>query len=172
MAFLSGNVFVAGPVAIAREIPATTPTDSAVLSGLRITGTEFLLSFALAAVIGVALGAVLGATVKVFQPMRHLLQISFALPQVAIYPIFTLWLGVGFSSKVAFGVTHGLFPVVLGTMAATKLVHRSLIDSARAMGAGRATIIRKVVLPSVLPDVVTSLRLASALCLLGVLLAG
>jgi ABC-type nitrate/sulfonate/bicarbonate transport system permease component len=165
-----GSLFVAGPVAIARALPATV-TDGAVVDALGTTALEFAVAFVIAAAAGVLLGALLGATQRAYGPTHHLLQIIFALPQVALYPLFVLWLGVEFSSKVAFGVTHGIFPVLLGTMVATKLVDRTLVDSVRAMGGGRATIIRKVILPSILPDVVSSLRVAAALTLLGVLLA-
>lgn len=169
-AFLADSLFVAPP---SRIVLAATDTlgDLATLRALRATAAEFALAFALAAVTGVLLGAGLGATRRVFGPSRNLIQVAFALPQVAIYPLFILWLGVGFSSKVAFGLSHGIFPVVLGTMAATKLVDRTLVEAIRAMGGGRFEVFRKVVLPSILPDIVSALRVAAALCLLGVLLA-
>lgn len=168
--FLQGSLFLAGPVDIARALPGTV-SDPHVREALAVTAGEFLLAFVIATVAGVLLGALLGATRRAFGPSRNLLQMAFSLPQVALYPLFVLWLGIGFSSKVVFGVTHGIFPVLLGTMAATKLVDANLITSVRAMGGGRATVIRKVVLPSILPDVVSSLRVAAALTLLGVLLA-
>jgi ABC-type nitrate/sulfonate/bicarbonate transport system permease component len=168
--FLEGSLFLAGPVDIALALPGTI-NDPDVREALAVTAGEFLLAFSIATVAGVLLGAMLGATRRAFGPGRNLLQMAFSLPQVALYPLFVLWLGIGFSSKVVFGVTHGIFPVLLGTMAATKLVDANLITSVRAMGGGRATVIRKVVLPSILPDVVSSLRVAAALTLLGVLLA-
>lgn len=164
------SLFLAGPVAIAGALPGTL-TDPEILEALALTAAEFLVAFSVVAVAGVLLGAALGATQATFQPARNLLQVAFSLPQVALYPLFILWLGIGFSSKVVFGVTHGIFPMVLGTMAATKMVDRNLIDSVRAMGGGRVMIVRKVVLPSILPDVVSSLRVAAALTLLGILLA-
>lgn len=169
-AFFRESLFLAGPVAIVGALPETL-TDPEVLDALALTAAEFLVAFLIVAVAGSLLGATLGATQAAFRPARNLLQIAFSLPQVALYPLFVLWLGIEFSSKVAFGVTHGIFPMVLGTMAATKMVDQSLIDSVRAMGGGRVTIVRKVVLPSILPDVVSSLRVAAALTLLGVLLA-
>jgi len=168
--YLQDSLFLAGPVAILQALPGTL-TDPAVRQALALTAAEFLLAFSLATVVGVLLGAVLGRTRRAFSPSRNLLQMAFSLPQVALYPLFVLWLGIGFSSKVVFGFTHGIFPVLLGTMAATKLVDQNLITSVRAMGGGRATVIRKVILPSILPDVVSSLRVAAALTLLGVLLA-
>lgn len=168
--FFRDSLFLAGPVAILVALPGTL-TDPEILEALAVTAVEFLVAFSVVAVAGVVLGAALGATRAAFQPSRNLLQVAFSLPQVALYPLFILWLGIGFSSKVAFGVTHGIFPMVLGTMAATKLVDRNLIDSMRAMGGGGVTIARKVVLPSILPDIVSSLRVAAALTLLGILLA-
>lgn len=169
-AFLTDSMFVAPPSRIALAVTDTLG-DPATLQALRVTAVEFVLALGLAGICGIALGTGLGATRRVFGPSRNLLQVAFTLPQVAIYPLFVLWLGVGFSSKVAFGVSHGIFPVVLGAMAATRLVDRTLIDAVRAMGGGRLDVVRKVVLPSILPDIVAALRVAAALCLLGVLLA-
>ncbi|WP_246630166.1 ABC transporter permease subunit [Modestobacter lapidis] len=168
--YLQDSLFLAGPVAIVQAIPGTL-SDPAVREALAITAGEFLLAFAIATIAGVLFGALLGATRRAFAPSRNLLQMAFSLPQVALYPLFVLWLGFGFSSKVVFGITHGIFPVLLGTMAATKMVDPNLVTSVRAMGGGRRTILRKVVLPSILPEVVSSLRVAAALTLLGVLLA-
>ena len=168
--YLQDSLFLAGPVAIAQALPATV-SDPAVRESLAVTAGEFLVAFALATVAGVLFGALLGATRRAFAPSRNLLQMAFSLPQVALYPLFILWLGFGFSSKVAFGFTHGIFPVLLGTMAATKMVDANLITAIRAMGGRRRTVVRKVVLPSILPEVVSSLRVAAALTLLGVLLA-
>jgi NitT/TauT family transport system permease protein len=169
-AFFQGSIFIAAP---SRIVGAATELlrDPAVLRALRITAIEFGVAFGIAAVAGVLLGAALGVTRRLFGPMRNLLQVAFTLPQVAVYPLFVLWLGVGFGSKVAFGVTHGIFPVLLATMTATRLVDASLVDAVRAMGGGRGELLRKVVLPSILPDIVSALRVAAALSLLGVLLA-
>ncbi|MGH3326277.1 MAG: ABC transporter permease [Streptomycetales bacterium] len=168
--FFPDSLFVAPPSRIALATIGTLQ-DPHYVQALRATAVEFVVAFLLAGVAGVLLGAGLGATRRLFSPARNLIQVAFALPQVAVYPLFVLWLGVGFSSKVAFGVTHGIFPVLLGTMAAVKLVDGTLIDAVRAMGGGRLEVFRKVVLPSVLPDIVSALRIAAALCLLGVLLA-
>jgi NitT/TauT family transport system permease protein len=97
--------------------------------------------------------------------------VLYTLPLVPFYPLFVLWLGLGFRSEVAFGAVHGVVPVVLGTMAAASRVDPLLVTAARSMGASRRRALSMVVLPASVPDVVGALRIGAALCLLGVLLA-
>jgi NitT/TauT family transport system permease protein len=97
--------------------------------------------------------------------------VLYTVPQVPFYPLFMLWFGLGFKSEVAFGVTHGIIPIIFGTMAAVAQVDQRLVDGARAMGASPLQRIRVVVLPAIVPGVVGALRVGSSLCLIGVLVA-
>jgi NitT/TauT family transport system permease protein len=141
------------------------------IAGLGVTTGRFLVAFAITAVVGVALGLVLGRAGWVMPPARDVFTVLYTLPLVPFYPLFVLWLGLGFRSEVAFGVVHGVVPVVLGTMAAAARVDPALVTAARSMGAGRRRALTMVVLPATVPDVVGALRIGAALCLLGVLLA-
>lgn len=169
-AFIDARDFIAPPSDVFPAIPEMLG-EQRVIEGLWVTLQEFLLAFVIASTLGILAGTSLGITRRLFGPSRNLLQILFTLPQVALYPLFVLWLGVGFNSKVAFGVTHGFFPVVLTTMAAAREVEPSLLESVRAMGGGRIDALRKVVLPAIVPHVVAGLRVGAAITLLAVLLA-
>ena len=141
------------------------------LHGLGVTTVRFLAAFAITAVLGVGLGLVLGRAGRLMPPARDVFGVLYTLPLVPFYPLFVLWLGLGFRSEVAFGAVHGVVPVVLGTMAAAARVDPTLITAARSMGASRRRALSMVVLPASVPDVVGALRIGAALCLLGVLLA-
>jgi NitT/TauT family transport system permease protein len=168
--FLPGNKFVAPPSDVVRAFPDVL-RDDRVIDGLVLTGKEFGLAFAIAGGLGILFGASIGMTRRLFGPTRNLLQVLFTLPQVALYPLFVLWLGVGIDSKVAFGVTHGFFPVALTTMMAARTVDPNLVTAVRAMGGGRWRVLTKAVLPWIVPDIVAGLRIGASLTLLGVLLA-
>jgi NitT/TauT family transport system permease protein len=156
------RVFTAGLAALA---------DRETLAGLGVTTGRFLAAFVVTAVAGVGLGLVLGRAGRLTPPARDIFTVLYTLPLVPFYPLFVLWLGLGFRSEVAFGAVHGMVPVALGTMAAASRVDETLITAARAMGAGRRRAVTMVVLPATVPDVVGALRIGAALSLLGVLLA-
>jgi ABC-type nitrate/sulfonate/bicarbonate transport system permease component len=145
--------------------------DGATLSGLWVTTLRFLTAFGITAVVGVGLGLALGRAGGFVPAARDVVTVLYTLPLVPFYPLFVLWLGLGFRSEVAFGAIHGVVPVILGSMAASARVDENLVVAARAMGASRGRTLTMVVLPATVPDVVGSLRIGAALSLLGVLLA-
>ena len=145
--------------------------DSETLGGLGVTTVRFLAAFAVTALVGVPLGLALGRAGRLAPPARDVFTVLYTLPLVPFYPLFVLWLGLGFRSEVAFGAVHGVVPVVLGTMAAASRVDGTLVTAARSMGASRGRTLTMVVFPATVPDVVGALRVGAALSLLGVLLA-
>lgn len=161
--------FVAAPSEIVTRGVDVFSSESTV-QALRVTAGEFVLAFVIAAVAGVLLAAVLGSRKQTLLFSRDVLQILFAMPQVAVYPLFILFLGIGQQSKIAFGVTHGIFPIVLTTMSGIRNLKPGLSEAVRAMGGGRVDVLVKAVLPAIAPDVITGLRVGASLTLVGVLL--
>src|SRR5262249_56788236 len=95
----------------------------------------------------------------------------YGTPQVTILPLFVLYFGIGPASKIAFGVSHGFFPIVMTVVAGVQNIKPILLTSARAMGASRRQILRYVVFPHMIPSFFAGMRLAMTGVLLGVLLA-
>ena len=95
----------------------------------------------------------------------------YATPQVTILPLFILYFGIGPAAKIAFGASHGMFPVMLAVVTGMETVRPDLLRAAEAMGASRGQRFLHVVLPSILPGLFTAMRVAMSAVLLGVLLA-
>ena len=148
-----------------------------VLTGetLRLVGYttyRFLAAFAITAVAGTAIGLLLGRVNRhVHLGGRDIVSVLYALPMAPFYPLFVLWLGLGDGSEIAFGVIHGILPVILMTMTAGAAVEPSVLDSGRAMGAGRVQRMLFLIVPACLPEIISALKIGAALSLLGVLLA-
>ncbi len=134
------------------------------------TAVAFLLSAAISVGAGVLLGCLLGLNRLVGRVLEPVLSSFYALPKVTLYPVVLLLFGLGFSAKVAFGVMHGLVPIVLLTMNAVRQVRPVHLRAARAMRLGPAQTIVTVVLPSILPEVLGGVRIGVPLALLGVLI--
>jgi NitT/TauT family transport system permease protein len=95
----------------------------------------------------------------------------YGMPQITILPLFILSFGIGAASKIAFGVTHGVFPVVVTVVAGVQNLKPILVTSARSMGASRWQMFRHVIFPHMVPSFFAGMRLGMSGVLLGVLLA-
>jgi ABC-type nitrate/sulfonate/bicarbonate transport system permease component len=167
---VSGNGYIAPPSAALTE-GVRDFLDAGGLEGLWQTTSRYVTAFAVVAACGPLLGLALGRLGgPLFGGARDVLTVLFALPMVPFYPLLVLWFGLGAGSEVVFGIIHGLVPVVLMTMIASRTVPTALIDSGRSMGASRWQVLVRVAAPAVLPDVMGALKVGGALTLLGVLL--
>jgi NitT/TauT family transport system permease protein len=95
----------------------------------------------------------------------------YGTPQVTILPLFILYFGIGPASKIAFGVTHGMFPIMVTVIAGVQNIKPILLTSAKSMGASRWHMFRWVIFPHMIPSFFSGMRLAMTGVLLGVLLA-
>ena len=95
----------------------------------------------------------------------------YGTPQVTILPLFVLYFGIGPASKIAFGVTHGFFPLIVAVVAGVQNIKPIFLISARSMGATRMQVLRHIVFPHMIPSFFSGMRLAMSGVLLGVLLA-
>jgi NitT/TauT family transport system permease protein len=142
-----------------------------VLDALRRTFWELAAAFALSVMLGLAIGLAVGLRSFPRRSFMPIVLLLYGMPQVTILPLFILYFGIGPASKIAFGVSHGVFPVILATVAGVQNLKPILVLSARAMGATRAQMLRFVVFPHMVPSFFSGLRLAMSGVLLGVLLA-
>jgi NitT/TauT family transport system permease protein len=141
---------------------------------LHDTGITFLrvvVAFVIAAPVALAVGFILGENVAVGRTLGPLFNLVLAVPQSIFLPIFVLLLGLGFTEKVVFGMTHVFFVVVINTMAAVREVPRGYALAARSWGAGRGRLFRDIYLPAMAPQVMTGLRFGLIFDIIGVLLA-
>ncbi|GAB7388023.1 ABC transporter permease [Bacillaceae bacterium] len=115
---------------------------------------------------GIIVGIMLGfskITEKIGLPIVNAL---YPVPKIAILPIIMLWLGIGEVSKVTVIAIAVFFPVVYSTYTGVTETQRLLIHVAVIFGAGRKEIIRKVIIPSALPMVLSGMRIAAGTALL------
>jgi NitT/TauT family transport system permease protein len=146
------------------------------LAGMVASGELFvhlgasLQRLALGFVIGGALGVIAGVTVGFFSRAEAvgtpLIAATFPVPKIALLPLLILWLGLGEPSKVAVIALGVFFPMAINTSAGVRQADPLLVRAAVAFGAGRWSVIRKVILPSALPMIFAGLRLAAGTALL------
>jgi NitT/TauT family transport system permease protein len=134
------------------------------------TMVAFAMALAISAVAGVALGLMLGMRRFAGEVAEPILSSFYTIPKVTLYPMMLLIFGLGMSAKVAFGVIHGMIPVMLFTIAAVKNIQPVLLRTARVLRLSPAQTALSVLAPAVTPEIITGLRVGFALTLLGVLI--
>jgi ABC-type nitrate/sulfonate/bicarbonate transport system permease component len=168
--FFLDRDFISPPSLVLLSLGSLLATPG-VPAALRLTLYEIAVGFVLAAVIGAGVGLFVGLGRFAHRSFMPIVLLLYGLPQVTILPIFVLLFGIGAASKIAFGVTHGMFPIMIAVAAGVQKINPVLVTSARSMGASRAQVLRHVIFPHMVPSFFTGLRLGMTGVLLGVLLA-
>src|SRR4249919_1613542 len=119
--------------------------------------------FGLGVVAGTLLGAVSGYWGLARQLLDPTLQALRAIPSIAWVPLFILWLGIFETSKIALIAVGVFFPVYLGVMGAILSVDRKIVEVGRTFRLSGPAMIRRILLPAVLPAYVVALRVGLGL---------
>jgi ABC-type nitrate/sulfonate/bicarbonate transport system permease component len=126
----------------------------------------------LAVLYAMIIGAVLGIVLGIFSSMpvgRWLLgpaiSVLYAIPKVGLITVFIILIGVGRSSHVALVVSAVMFVYFYAIRQGIEEVREDLTNALRGMGAGRLTLLRKLILPSAVPQLLGATRIALPLAL-------
>jgi NitT/TauT family transport system permease protein len=128
--------------------------------------TRSLAGFALAVVVSIPLGLLIGWYKPVAKLLSPLLEVFRNTAALAILPVFVLILGLGETSKIAIILYACAWPILLNTVSGVRTVDPLLIKSARSLGLGPLSLFQKVVLPAAVPTIFTGIRLAGAYSIL------
>jgi NitT/TauT family transport system permease protein len=169
LARIIGEDFLPGPV-LTLQVMAQGFSDGWLWKATLTTLSEVVPAFAIAAIVGLFFGAVLGLSRvwgEVFEP---LIVGVYAVPKVTLYPIFLLVFKVGAASKIAFGMFHGVFPVQIIAQTAIAHMRPVYLKVARSLNLSPAQTLIHVVIPALIPALVVGLRLGFSLTFIGVVL--
>jgi NitT/TauT family transport system permease protein len=126
--------------------------------------------FALAAVVGVTLGVVMGRSAVAAAFLSPIFSGTYPIPKIALFPIFIYLFGIGSLAKVVLVFLECLYPIVVTTHAGSRAVNRVLLWSAANMGASRGRILVRVVVPAAAPFIFAGLRIALPIAMVVVII--
>lgn len=144
---------------------AEHPAD--LLASLGTTAQAALIGFSASALIGIVLAiglSVSAVTRRAFYPYAVFFQ---TVPIVAIAPLLMIWCGPGLAAVAVSAFVVSIFPVIANTLAGLLSTDPALADLFRLHGAGRWARLWKLKLPSATPHIVTGLRIAAGLAVIG-----
>jgi NitT/TauT family transport system permease protein len=128
-----------------------------------------------AAFLGLALSAVLGVGVALMLSSSKWLERSLypyavffqTVPIISIAPLLVIWFGYGFSTVVVSALIVSIFPIIANTVAGFRSALKPLVELFRLYQASRWVTLRKLLLPSAVPYILTGIRISTGLALIG-----
>ena len=103
--------------------------------------------------------------------MSPFINFLFAIVEVAWIPIFVIWFGYGFKTILIALVCVVFFPLLYNTLVGARTVPQVFINAARSLGATRLQLVRDVILPAALPNIITGLRVGAGFAFRGLIFA-
>jgi len=136
---------------------------------MAVSAEAFVVGFALAIVVGIPVGLVMGWRRRAAFALDPLLTALYASPLIALAPLVIITAGVGMGARALLVFLLAVFPFVFNTFAGVRCTDPLLVSVVRSFGGTDRDLYVKVILPSVVPYVVAAARLAIGRGLIGVL---
>ena len=163
-------LFMTYPTAIARAAWEIS-MNGELLAALKQSLVPLSIGLAISIVGGVAIGVVMGQFWFVEYAIDPFVNALYAIPRIALVPLIILWAGLGVAGKIVILVSIAIFPVIINTYAGIKDVRGSLLEIGAAYSATRTQTFTKIVLPAAVPFIMTGIRLAVGLSIIGLVVA-
>jgi taurine transport system permease protein len=152
------------PSAVAvRALQMTTGKDAILLNDIKMSATRVLAGFTLSVLIGVPFGLVMGMNSTIRAALNPIISIIRPLPALSWIPLSMLWLGIDEQQKYAIVFMGCFASILVYTTDATMRVDPVLRRAARNLGASQAQVMRHVILPGALPDIMSALKVILAI---------
>jgi ABC-type nitrate/sulfonate/bicarbonate transport system permease component len=132
---------------------------------------RYLAGLSAGAALGIASGILVGVSRRASLMLSPLLKFLFAIVEVAWIPIFVVWFGYGVKTIVLTLIYVVFFPVLYNTLLGVRTAPQILVNAVRSLGASRLQVLRLVILPSALPNIITGLRVGAGFAFRGLVFA-
>ncbi|WP_022892839.1 ABC transporter permease [Agromyces subbeticus] len=167
---LVNPVFFPAPLDIARGFGELVASGS-LAANAAISLQAWLIGFALAVVVGIPVGLLMGGSLPVDKVVGPIAWTIYATPTIAYQPLSKAWFGFGIGPVIFLVTVSALFPILLNVAAGMRTTSPSLLRAGRVYGASRFELYRKVFLPSTVPFLFAGLRQAVVLATIGMVVA-
>lgn len=164
---LINPLFTSSPLRIVKTA-ALMFSEPEIYNDLRVSGIEFMTGYALAIVVGVPLGILMGWYKRVNALLDPFVSALYATPRIALLPLIIIWFGIGIASKIAIVFLGAIFPILVNTITGMRTVDADFVKTARSFGAKDRDLFVTVALPASVPLVLTGLRLGLGHALIGI----
>ena len=155
-------LFVPSPQAIVEKFIAISTdgfTGTPLWRHILISTGRVFGAFLLACAIGIPLGLAMGISPMIRGIFDPPIEFYRPIPPLAYLPLMIIWFGIGETSKILLIFLSVFAPVALGARAGVRSAAIEQIHAAYSFGATRWQVLRYVILPSAMPEILTSMRI-------------
>ncbi|HOP74347.1 MAG TPA: ABC transporter permease [Bacillota bacterium] len=128
------------------------------LRHIGVSMIRVLEGFGLAASLGIVLGLAIGLSRTLDRMTDLLIQILKPIPPIAWIPLAIIWFGIGEASKIFIIFIGAFYPILISVVDGIRRIDPKLIELAKILEVPRRRFIKDLVLPGILPPVMTGLR--------------
>jgi len=121
---------------------------------------RILTAAVIASALGVPVGLLMGLSRWAKGVFDAPIEFYWPLPPLAYLPLMIIWLGIGEASKIALLSMAMFAPIAIAAQAGVRSVSLERVNAALSLGATRFQLLREIVLPSALPEILTGTRIA------------
>jgi NitT/TauT family transport system permease protein len=164
------RLWMSGPVEIVVRLGSWI-ADGSLWENVGATLLAMALGYAIGTGGGITLGLLFGLMPRLYWVLSPYITALYAMPKIALAPLFIIVLGIGIESKVALVAITVFFLVLNSTLDGVRNVDRDLTRALSLMGATRLEVIGKVLVPATLPWIFTGMRIAVRYAFTNTLLA-
>lgn len=138
---------------------------------IAVSAVEMYVGLAIALIVGGTLGLLIGRSKVARSTLAPYITFFNATPLVITLPLLAIWLGVTEKARIVFIVILALWPVLLNVAAGCRNVSGRYTELGNSAGLGRFEMIRKIIIPGVLPYFLTGARISAGLVVIGVVVS-
>lgn len=144
--------------------------DGSLLMHTGVTLLETLLSFFLVFVLGISFALLLWSSDKLSEILEPYLVVLNSLPKSALAPLLIVWLGTGMKTIIVAGISVAIFGSVISLYTGFHEVDHNKLVLIRTLGGTKKDCLTKVVLPSSIPTIISTIKVNIGLALVGVII--
>jgi len=116
--------------------------------------------FVFGGIAGILLGILIGRIRFIYNLVEPIISFLYPIPKIAVLPIFFIILGFGDRARVAVIAIAAFFPLLISTSLAVQQINSSYFDVARVYKATTSQRVRQIILPSILPYIISGVRIS------------
>ena len=144
--------------------------QSNLFSNIWVTLYETLISFSIAAILGIGIATILWWNKKIHKIIEPYLTILNSLPKVALGPIIIIWFGAGIKSIIFMALLISLILTIINVYAGFESTNKNKIKLMKSLGANKYQIYTKLIFPSNIKTIISILKINISMSLIGVIM--
>jgi len=121
---------------------------------------RILVAVMLSVIVGLPLGIYIGWSKRADKYLSPVVYLLYPIPKIAFLPVFLVLFGLGDASKIILIITIIFFQILLAARDGIKEITKEMVDSARSLGLGGRMLFFDLILPAVMPKMISALRIS------------